>query len=167
MLSWQKLEKEDRHRIWDRFYKDFHFRPSVYSKDWPSIHSQLPSLKFDIMECYREGYNEDNLLVLEDIAQSIFQSITKETDQMLALDWQHECFRFSPHQEIPRDPDFDEWLVPVLPNGDYYIFLTEDFKNMWFGHPWEESITVIGEEMVKATQSRLDQFDQIQLSIFH
>ena len=118
------------------------------------------------MECYREGYNHENLDVLEDLAQSIFRSITNETDKMMALDWQHECFYFFPHRKIPRDPQYHEWPVPVLPNGDYAIFITEDFQNMWFGHPWEESITVVGEEIVKETQYRLENFSKIQLTTF-
>jgi hypothetical protein len=45
-------------------------------------------------------------------------------------------------------------LVPsFVPDGDYYIFLTKDFQNVWFGHPWEKTITLIGDKLIKAYQA--------------
>jgi len=52
---------------------------------------------------------------------------------------------------MDRD-EFGEWVIPILPNGDYYIFLTKDFRNVWFGHAWEETITLIGHDLVKQAE---------------
>jgi len=60
---------------------------------------------------------------------------------LYALDWQHPCYWLYPHASFDAD-DEDAWLVPVLPNGDYYIFLAEDFSFGSFGHPWEMTITI-------------------------
>ncbi|GAB3774366.1 hypothetical protein GCM10027600_36810 [Nocardioides ginsengisegetis] len=35
--------------------------------------------------------------------------------------------------------------MPVYPDGDYYAFLTSDFTEGTFGHPWEKTLCVIGE----------------------
>lgn len=37
--------------------------------------------------------------------------------------------------------------MPVYPIGDYYAFLTEDFSEGTFGHPWEQTLCVIGHRL--------------------
>ncbi len=46
--------------------------------------------------------------------------------------------------------DPNAWSIPVLPDGDYYIFLSPDFRFGTFGHPWEETICVFGQELLDA-----------------
>jgi len=41
-------------------------------------------------------------------------------------------------------------MIPVFPNGDYYFFIQKDFKWGYLGHPWEESITIFGEELIES-----------------
>jgi len=161
MSSWHKLTSEENHRTWDLFYEEFKFRPSIDSKDWPSIETDLPQLKLDIMECYREGYDQGCFNILEELAKEIFKNITEVNEHMFALDWQHPGYEFDPRKEFPIDPKFKEWPVPVLPNGDYYIFLTQDFQNLWFGHPWEETITLIGKDIVTAGRERMAEFNRM------
>jgi hypothetical protein len=58
------------------------------------------------------------------------------------LDWQHQTYRFNPaRQAMAWRPD---WAVPVYPDGDYYAFLTPDLAAGTFGHPWEQTLCVIG-----------------------
>lgn len=45
--------------------------------------------------------------------------------------------------------EFDEWTVPIFPNGDYYFFIHKDFEWGYLGHPWERTITVFGKELIK------------------
>jgi hypothetical protein len=45
-------------------------------------------------------------------------------------------------------------VVSFIPDGDYYIFITKDFGNIWFGHPWEKTVTVIGDRLIKAVKAR-------------
>jgi hypothetical protein len=69
-----------------------------------------------------------------------------EAETLLALDWQHPAYRFSPaRQALTWAP---EWKIPVYPDGDYFAFLTEDFTEGTFGHPWERTICVFGERLV-------------------
>lgn len=62
---------------------------------------------------------------------------------MYALDWQHKCYQFDPHTEYW--PPF-----PVFPEGEYYIFLSEDLNQGTFGHPWEQTICVFGHNLLDA-----------------
>jgi hypothetical protein len=61
---------------------------------------------------------------------------------MFALDWQHTCWSFDPHAT------FENWEVPLIPNGDYCLFLAPQLEWGWLGHPWEQSICVFGEPLL-------------------
>jgi hypothetical protein len=65
--------------------------------------------------------------------------------EMIVLDWQHAAYYLRPAQQAYSPFD---WPVPVFPNGDYFIFLTKDFREGTFGHPWEETLCVMGARMV-------------------
>ncbi len=63
-------------------------------------------------------------------------------EELTVLDWQHPAYRFLPsRQALTWRP---EWAVPVYPDGDYYAFLTADLNEGTFGHPWEQTLCVIG-----------------------
>jgi hypothetical protein len=146
MTNFQQLSQEEYQIAWDRFYALFHFKPDV--KNFPAVESGKPSLTFTIRDFLSPGYVPDEL---EKFAIQLFRGITKPGERLYALDWQHPCYDFDPRKEMDRD-EFDEWIVPVVPNGDYYIFLTKDFTNIWFGHPWEETITLIGNDIVNKAE---------------
>jgi hypothetical protein len=66
--------------------------------------------------------------------------------ELVVLDWQHPAYRFRPaNQALTWQA---EWKVPVYPDGDYFAFLSEDFSEGTFGHPWEKTICVLGERLV-------------------
>nr|MDH3176160.1 DUF2716 domain-containing protein [Bacillus pumilus] len=76
-----------------------------------------------------------------------FRSLSEQTNICLALDWQHECYWITPYGSFEKD-EFGEWTVPVLPNGDYYFFLSKEMHWGLLGHPWEQSITIFGEGLI-------------------
>jgi hypothetical protein len=153
MKDWTKISNVDKDKIWDRFYNDFSFRPSVYKHDWPSIKTDKTILKFDIKNLWGDSYSD--IIYTDFIQKAIdaFIEITNPDDSIIALDWQHECFYIDPRQLTPDIMTDDETSIPIIsfiPDGDYYIFITKDFENIWFGHPWEKSITIIGDRLMKA-----------------
>jgi hypothetical protein len=151
MNNFRNIDEKEQCEVWDKFYNLFNFKPSTTI--FPGISTSRPELKFDIENCYSKVYP---FVQLEQWALKLFRNITKPTERLYALDWHHQCYDFDPRQKMEKDK-FDEWIVPVFPNGDYYIFLTKDFKNVWFGHPWEKTITLIGQEIVKyGTEMRID-----------
>ena len=159
MTNWKQLSDQEQDEIWNKFYPTFNFRPSVSEEDFPSILSSLPLLKFDISNCYSTDFPLDKL---EQIALKLFDKISNTGDRLYALDWQHECFDFDPRKFMDLD-ERNEWIIPIFPNGDYYIFLTKDFKNMWFGHPWEQTITLVGNEIVKFGTEMIPEFNALKI----
>ena len=152
MTNFRRLNQEDYDKVWDKFYDLFHFKPSI--NHFPAITTDRPQLKFDITSCFSQDFPLDKL---EEYAIRLFISVSKPGDRLYALDWQHECYDFDPREQMDKD-EFNEWTVPILPNGDYYIFLTKDFNNVWFGHPWEQTITLVGTDIVKQGQKLNNEF---------
>ena len=141
METWTELSDPERSAVWDRFYPHFAFRPSITSDNWPGIREPDPFVTFSIPQ----GYSEHDLDDLHQQVLSAFRACTPPEGQLYALDWQHVCFWFRPHGEVEGP---ESWRVPVLPNGDYYIFLAEDFRFGIFGHPWERTWCVFGAELL-------------------
>lgn len=83
------------------------------------------------------------------------QELTTEGEFVYALDWQHPAYRLAPHLEEPPAGVFD-WPVPALPNGDYYIFVSQDLSWGVFGHPWEQTWCVFGDPMVSTVRPPAD-----------
>jgi hypothetical protein len=160
MNAWKILKKEERILAWDDFYLKFDFHPSTRKKDWPGIKEPNPSLTFRISHIFGKGeeyYNSlhDNLI---DVFLQAFKSLVPKYGWIFALDWQHECYKFYPHELN----EFGEWMVPILPNGDYYIFFEKNLDFGVFGHPWEGTMCIFGEDLIaKIEQNKPSLFTEI------
>jgi hypothetical protein len=128
-VAWIELTDEERGTVWDRFYAEFNFKISVIYKAL----SRPKALERDL--------NAKTLGAL--------QRCLRPEQFVYALDWQHTCYYLYPHKFAEAN-ELEAWRVPVLPNGDYYIFLAEDFRFGLFCHPWEQTICVFGKELLDA-----------------
>jgi len=145
MDAWIKLSPMESKIIWRKFKKKFQFKPSVHKVDWPGFKEPFYSITYDISSIFG-NFNRKNLVIdLQKKALKAFQTITKPGDMIYALDWQHSCYKFDPRLSNEND----DWKISALPDGDYYIFMTEDLKNGFFGHPWEHTVCILGEMFVK------------------
>ncbi len=146
MGAWEELSKDERGWLWKRFRQQFHFRPSTHPASWPGIREPHPSVTYDISAVFSGdpvAYEEAEIDLNTKVLEALRRCVPHE-EYLYALDWQHPCYRFRPH--YPFDAaDPDEWMVPVIPDGDYYIFLAKGFEFGIFGHPWEKTICVFGE----------------------
>jgi len=140
MNAWIELKHPDEYDdVWDRFRSAFQFRPSVHADQWPGMREPSPSITYSISE--RTTFVED----LDTHALAIFRRVVAPEERMYVLDWQHTSFWFYPHRS--RGEAFERGLYP---DGDYHIFLAEDFSFGMFGHPWEQTICVFGERLLQA-----------------
>lgn len=139
MNNWISLQDDEYRSVWDRFYKDFSFKPSIYPKDWPTFTINIPFVTFEI----KKNYHDKDIDELEEICVDSLRSCLGPEEYMYALDWQHDSYYYSPYlQDTP--PRFS-----FYPDGDYYLFLKNDFSFGFLGHPWEHSITIFGEELIE------------------
>ncbi len=143
MKNFQQLKDSIEDSIWERFYQLFQFAPSTTV--YPAIKTDKPYLRLDISKVFGDSRLIEKL---ERTAIELFIHISSPGERLYALVWQHQSYDFDPRQPLEKD-EFDEWIIPILPNGDYYIFLESEFDNVWFGHPWEETITLVGSSMIQ------------------
>jgi hypothetical protein len=46
--------------------------------------------------------------------------------------------------------------VPIYPDGDYYAFMTEDLLEGTFGHPWEQTLCIMGDRLINSLGRSLE-----------
>lgn len=154
--AWVRLQKTDYDRYWNRFYSDFDFRPNTeprrITEPTPSVTWSIESAWSDPDPLMRETHAAFNEAML-----GVFRRVVPASGSLIVLDWQHPGYKFKPHQHsgsfVPTGHAKGEpatWEVPVLPYGDYYLFLSEDLRFGTFGDPDDSSICVWGEELLEA-----------------
>lgn len=158
LSAWIELPDSDENRVWDAFVELTSFRASVRPGEWPGILEPSPSVTWDLarerpsaseMHWYFAVEPDDvNVLFHE-----AFKACVDRDEWLYVLDWQHACYRFWPHR-MSKPEDDQSWEIPVFPDGDYYIFLSQDLSFGTFGHPWEASLCVYGERLLEAVEAR-------------
>jgi hypothetical protein len=147
---WHPIEYDD---AWDPFHDRFDFTPDFYNLDTPVIKLPENSLVVDLAPIFgSEGarFAADEMAI-NAYALRAFVWLS-EGAELLALDWQHPAYRYSPGAHALAD---DDWAVPVFPNGDYYIHTTPDLVWGTFGHPWQQSLTIWGSELIDSLGAEL------------
>jgi hypothetical protein len=144
--AWVEVDRVEYDALWARFDDCFGFRAGVEPTTWPAIREPSPSITFDlsvIPEGAKRGaaYDAVNAEALRAFVWVLF-----DCKELIVLDWQHPAYRFAPATQALTWQA--EWKVPVYPDGDYYAFLSDDYSEGTFGHPWEETICVMGERLV-------------------
>lgn len=132
------LGDEEYVKVWEDFDKAFNFRPSVHGP-FPSITEPKDSITFSL----EQNYNDALIDEFENVLSQAFIECGYGSKEVYYLDWQHECYATIINENN------DSWMSG-FPDGDYAIFLSEDMSVGTFGHPWEYSICIFGELLVKA-----------------
>jgi hypothetical protein len=149
----EKLEGREYERVWKGFRSQFEFRPGMASCTWPAIKEPADSVTWSLAALDDDlGYVKLDAMV--DVVNDGLWACTAPGETLLILDWQHDCFRISPHAMTAEDGP--RWPASVMPDGDYNIHLAEDFSYGTFGHPWEYTICVMGASLLERVASHLD-----------
>lgn len=154
MINWMELSTFAYKEVWDRIYEDFTFKPSTST--FPSFHVPAPYITYDVSKYmngsvdianYDEAYND-----LEEQSLLVFQKLIEKNEYMYALEWNHSSYWINPHLEFQKN-EFDEWTVPIFPDGDYTFFIHKNFEWGLLEHPWGRTITIFGEELIKGFEN--------------
>ncbi|WP_198540455.1 DUF2716 domain-containing protein [Streptomyces exfoliatus] len=148
-----ELPEAEYGRVWDRFYEQFAFRPSVHPSTWPAIKEPAASATWSLAALDHDP-DYAGLDRLVHVVREALALCVGPRGTLLALDWQHTSYRFSP-QDV-GSPGQPRWPLSPYPDGDYYIYLTEDFHLGTFGHPWESSLCLFGEELLAVASAEID-----------
>jgi hypothetical protein len=156
--AWETLPEDERY--WSLFDQRFSFTPGFEQPAPPGITEPVESVTFSLAPIYgSESRFLAGTAALNAEVLRAFVEVFPEDERVLVLDWQHPSYWFRPHiqaRRLAREHDglgmlaASEWNVTPFPDGDYYIFLSEDQTTGTFGHPWEQSICVFGPALVAA-----------------
>ncbi|GIN84779.1 hypothetical protein J6TS2_11650 [Heyndrickxia sporothermodurans] len=148
--NWIELTHDEEKNVWSKILNDFQFSPSI--SKFPSFILPGAFITYNISTYLNwPGDLEEYEMIYKDLEEKslfAFQELTDPDEYFYALDWQHPCYWVNPYLEFPRD-DFNEWTIPIFPDGDYYFFIQKEFNWGFLGHPWEESITIFGSELIE------------------
>ena len=137
-MGYDILNEVEYNSVWNRFYSQFMFKPDYHERLRPAIHEPVPSIVYR----FKDEVLDQDIEELDASFRRCFAEIAQQGRLMYALDWQHESYRFDPNS------DWSDLPIGVFPDGDYYIFLTDDFTCGTFGHPWQGSLCVFGERLI-------------------
>jgi hypothetical protein len=153
MRAYRELTGDEK-AVWDRFDEEFDFRPSMHR--FPAITEPTPSVTWSLSSLDDDpGYGRLDRLV--QIVHAGFTALAGE-GAILCLDWQHPCYRVWPSVIGPENidpPGQPGWPLSPCPDGDYFIYLAEDFRFGTFGHPWEQSLCVFGSDLLDLVEAGL------------
>ncbi|WP_315907144.1 DUF2716 domain-containing protein [Priestia koreensis] len=146
MDNWIPFTEQEQDVVWEVIDKMLKFSPSI--RRFPGLKVPHPFISYDVSGYFEGTMGEGAYEDLEEKSLTVFQKLTDPDEYIYALDWQHECYWLNSHLPLERD-GWGEWIVPIFPDGDYYFFIEKDFKWGFLGHPWERSITIFGEELLR------------------
>jgi len=145
--AWSPISMDADDEYWTPICRRFEFRPSIHS--WPAITEPVPSVTVDLGPIFAARSHPEfaaGAAAVNSVTLLALVRALEPGSSLVVLDWQHETYRFWPHR-FACQPDA-QWQTDVFPNGDYYIFLTEDMSTGTFGHPWEQTLCVFGEPLL-------------------
>jgi len=144
--AWQPLSRAEEEGAWARFQATFDFPWGIHPGREPT-----PSITYAIGHAFERDLPSRSALEddLNRKTRTAFQRCLRPGEKMYALDWQHPCFWFDPHASFDAD-DRRAWAVPVLPDGDFYVFLPDDCRFCLYGDCINHTLAVYGYALIEA-----------------
>ncbi len=113
----------------------------------PGIDEPAPSIAYSLV--HEDGTRAEPVWVNRALLTAL-RRVTSVDDSVVVMNWQHTTYRCRPHKIRDEDPPDQMWPTQIYPDGDHYIWLAEDLQYGTFGHPWEPSLCVFGEQLLAA-----------------
>ncbi len=150
--GWSQITDEENEQLWETFTTRFSFRRSMSPEGWPAIKEPSPSMTWsvqairktyesdsELFNCIEHRSREQLLLALDRLGAGV--------GRMYALHLNHAGYSFEPTTVARRGLCL--WPVPIIPVHNYSLFIDPTFLVGILGHPWEASICVFGELLIK------------------
>ncbi|MFE7801582.1 DUF2716 domain-containing protein [Nocardia sp. NPDC057440] len=137
--------------LWARFYTEFEFRPSTATS--PGITEPAASATWQLGALDPADAEHDGVEQLQRIISAGLLACDKPGEVLYWLDWQHAGCRFDPGRV--GGVGQPNWPGSAYPDGDYYIYVTPDFRLGTFGHPWESTVCVFGDQLLSEVEEEL------------
>lgn len=140
---WREVDYDS---AWAPFNERFGFVANYYERVRPAIELPPDSLVIDLGPVFE--HDGPRFAAGEDaISAAAMRSFVwlADDEELVALDWQHPAYRYSPGRQATSA---GSPVIPVFPNGDYYAHMTPDLRWGTFGHPWQQTLTIWGADLI-------------------
>lgn len=156
------LNEEERRRVWDRVDGELNFFPNCAGR---SFEFHIPPFEIKGNHVvYAIENTDDDISRMNSLITNAFINCTKPGERIFALDWQHSAFLFNPRNPEEQESiyvkdaryfggGYNAYFPDYYPDGDYYFFISEDFRFGYLTHPWREEAWVFGDELIKEFES--------------
>ena len=166
------LDDVEYNSVWDKINSYFHFIPDSYHKEhrfdaFVPFVINAPHIVYSL-----DKVTPDNEQPMNRILLGIFSEFLEQGYSIYALDWNHDCFWFSPDGYTPDGYELAQHSISrncnmyypsFYPNGDYHFFIEKDFKFGMLGHPWRQEMWVFGEQLLPLIEIHAEEMDWEQL----
>lgn len=142
-VGWREMSRGQEDDAWN-IYKEKVGYPAATDFSTPQ-----PSFTWDVSPMFLWDKEKFDRLEADLTLKTLqaLQQVTPAGEEVLALDWNHPCYFFDPHGGV-SDASPSSWAVPVLPNGDHYLFLAQDFRFGLIGNCVDRTICVFGQPLL-------------------
>jgi len=144
------LNKKQSCYVYDRIDNELHFRPGYNVGRY--LFNQKPP--FEINKSYIiydiKNVTDEQVDIMNDIISKCFIEASDENDRIYAIDWNHEEFICKPSDLKNKKDESGHYLPCFYPDGDYYFFISEDFRFGYLAHPWRMEVWIFGTDLINA-----------------
>ena len=152
------LNDEQYKAVWDRVDNELKFFPNCSNRNSKALCPPFVINKNYVV--YGIENTNDNISQMNLLITNAFIKCTKPGECIYALDWQHSAFLYDPRNAGEQQSVFvsDErytgggynaYFPNYYPDGDYYFFISEDFRFGYLTHPWREEAWVFGDDLIE------------------
>ena len=153
------LNDEQYKAVWDRVDKELQFFSNCADRNSSTLFPPFVIDKNYVIYGI-ENTNDEKTAGMELLISQAFIKCTQPGERIFALDWQHSAFLYDPRNTDEQQSIFvqDErysgggynaYFPDFYPDGDYYFFISEDFRFGYLTHPWREEAWVFGDELIE------------------
>ena len=138
----ERISGKAEDEFWGKICGEFSFGTDSSGEEYRWLTLPEPHKKYSLGPLWTDAQ--------EMLVNSFFAELS---ESVVALDWQHECFKFSPSEKS----SFAETLPTYYPDGDYHFFIDEKWRFGLFGHPWLGEIIVLGSDLIQKFDENLSE----------
>lgn len=143
-IGWRQMSRGQMDEAWNAYESRF------YSRNDGLFRTPTPATTWSISQIYLRGqeFRETVERDLNSKTLAAFRQLTSRGEELLALDQNHTCYFFDPHEM--HEGGTEDWAVPVLPDGDHHIFLARDHRFGIIGNCVQMTMCIFGKDLLKA-----------------
>lgn len=122
---------------------------------WKNNPNNLKSIKFDNSKVY---WNNTYCNSLGNIERELFNEMTDNDKYIYTVDCNHEIYKISPFKFYKEKISY---YIGLIADWDFHMIISEDYNNLIYVDPYEQSFTVYGEQFIQIITKYINKLEKI------